>query len=108
MDAELVLERHAAQIVALPKRAVVVDQKLRHQEQRDAACAGRRVRQPREHHVDDVVGVVVLAEGDEDLGAADAVVVALVFGARLERADVLPACGSVRHMLPVHSPLTSS
>ena len=54
VDAELVLQRDAAHVVARPERAVGLDQELRDQEQRDAARAGRRVRRARQHHVDDV------------------------------------------------------
>ena len=53
--------------------AVVIDQEFRHQEQRNAARAGRRIGQPRQHEMDDVVGEIVLAIGDEDLLAEDAV-----------------------------------
>ena len=68
MDAELVLDGMAAHVVA---RAV--GQQLRHEEERDAAGAGRRVGQARQHEVDDVVDQVVLAIGDEDLAAGDPV-----------------------------------
>ena len=54
-------------------RAVLVQQELGHDEARDALGAGRRVGHPGEHQVDDVVGHVVVAEGDEDLRAGDAV-----------------------------------
>ena len=89
MDAELVLDRCGAQVVARAERAVVVDQELRHQEQRDALVAGGRVGQPCQHEVDDVVGEVVLAVGDEDLLPGDlvgAVVCAHRLGA--QRADI--------------------
>ena len=61
-----------------------------------------------EHQVDDVLGQVVLAIGDEDLLAGDAVAVA-VRGRRAVRSAPTsePACGSVRFIVPVHSPLTS-
>ncbi len=56
----------------------------------------------------DVVGDVVVAGGDEDLRAADQVVpgcratrVAVVFTS----VRLLPACGSVSAIEPVHSPL---
>ncbi len=89
MDAELVLEAGADHVVALADRAVLVDQVLGHQEQRDAARAGRRVGQAGQHEMDDVVGHLVVAVGDEDLGAEDAVgAVALRLGARLEVAQV--------------------
>ena len=47
VDAELVLDRMRAHVVALSRRTFGVEQKFRHQEQRDAARAGRRIRQPR-------------------------------------------------------------
>ena len=42
VDAELVLDRHAVHVVARAEAAVVVDQELRHEEQRDALDAFRR------------------------------------------------------------------
>ena len=88
VDPELLFQGDAAHLVARPRRAVRVEQELGDQEQRDAARAGRRVRRARQHHVDGVLGVVVLAEGDEDLGAADPVMVALAHRPGPERADV--------------------
>ena len=89
VNAELVLDRVAARIVARAERAVVVDEELRHEEQRDAFRAGRRIGQPREHEVDDVVGQIVLAVGDEDLRAGDAIAaVGCPLGARAQRADI--------------------
>ena len=73
MNAELVLDRMRAHVVAGPWRAVGIEEKFRDQEQRDASGAGRRVGEPRQHHVDDIVGQVVLAVGDENLLAGDAV-----------------------------------
>src|SRR5579875_3706254 len=55
VDAELVLDRMGAHIVASPVR-----QNLRNQEQRDSLQARRRIGQPREHEMDDVFGQVVL------------------------------------------------
>ena len=89
MDAELVLDRVRAHVVARARRAVRVEQEFRHQEQRNALRAGRRIRQPRQHEVDDVVGEVVLAVGDEDLLPDDAIAaVAGALGAGAQRADV--------------------
>ena len=49
----------------------------------------RRIRQPRQHEMDDVVGEVVLAVGDEDLLPADAVAaVGGALGAGAQRADI--------------------
>ena len=91
VDAELVLERHAMHVVARAERAVVVDQELRHDEQRDALHALGRVRRAREHEVDDVLGVVVLAERDEDLLAAQLVgAVTLRHGARAHGREIGP------------------
>ena len=73
MDAELVLERVRAQVVAFAERSVLVRQEFRHQEQRDAPVAGRRVGEPRQHEMHDVVGQIVLAVGDEDLLPGDPV-----------------------------------
>ena len=89
LDAELMLDGHAVHVVALAQRAVGVDQELRHQEQRDALHALGRVGQAGQHQVDDVLGQIMLAVGDEDLGAGDAVAaVALRFGARAQQGQV--------------------
>ncbi len=89
VDAELVLDRMHAHVVARAERAVGVEQELRHEEERDAARAGRRVGQPRQHEMDDVVGEIVLAVGDEDLLPGDAVAaVGGALGAGAQRADV--------------------
>ncbi len=55
------------------ERAVVLDHDLRHHEQRDALGAGRRAFDAREHQMDDVLREIVLAGGDENLGAGDLV-----------------------------------
>ena len=76
--AELVVEAGQRHVVPLAGEAAVgADQPLRHDEQRDAARAGR---QPavgagdlRQHQVDDVLGQLVLAGGDPHLVAAQAV-----------------------------------
>jgi hypothetical protein len=79
---------------------------LGHDEQADALDAGRRVGQACQHQVDDVAGQVVLAGADEDLAAGDTVgAVRLGFGRVRIRPRSVPQCGSVRHMVPVHSPL---
>ena len=85
MDAELVLERRADDVVPRAGRAVVVHEELGHQEERDAARALGRVREPGEHEVDDVLRHVVVAPRDEDLLTVDAVVLALRHGARAHR-----------------------
>jgi hypothetical protein len=89
VDAELVLERDDVHVVARPERAVLVDEELGHDEERDALHAFRRVRRACEHEVDDVLGVVVLAERDEDLLSEQPVgAVALRHGARAHRREV--------------------
>src|SRR5262249_9985674 len=71
--AELVLDRMGAGVVALTGRAVGVEQELGHQKERNALRSRRRVGEPRQHEVNDVVGEIVLAIGDEDLLPGDAV-----------------------------------
>ena len=88
VDAELVLDRHRDDVVALAGRAVGIQAVLRHDEQRDALRPLRRIGQAREHEVDDVLGHGVVAPGDVDLRAADQVMVALRFGAGRERGQV--------------------
>ena len=56
-----------AQGVGLAQRAVFAHQALGGQEQGQAARARRGVRQPRQDQMDDIVGDVVIAPGDEDL-----------------------------------------
>ena len=80
--------------------AVGADQELRHDEQRDAAHAGRRVGRARQHQVHDVLGHVVLAVGDEDLLAGDQIVVALLDGAAPELGEV----GARLRLGEVHGP----
>ncbi len=89
MDAHLVFERVDEDIVAGAERTIGVHQEFRDEEERDAARSGRCIRQAGEDEVDDVVGGVVFAPGDEDLLAEDAVgAVIAAFGAALQRPDV--------------------
>ena len=82
-------DRAAAHRVALADAAVARHLELRHHEQRDTLGAGRRVRQLGQHQVDDVGNEVVLAGGDEDLGAGDRVLaVGDGLGTGLEQAEV--------------------
>ncbi len=73
LDAQLVFDADAVHVVALAERAVCVHQELRHDEQADALDALGCATHPRQHQVHDVLGHVVLAVGDEDLGAEDPV-----------------------------------
>ena len=91
-----------------PSVPSALHQELRHDEERDALHAFGRVGRAREHEMHDVLGHVVLAPGDEDLGAVQPVVIA--FAARRACAPPTrsePACGSVRFIVPVHSPAMS-
>ena len=91
VNPELVLERHAMHVVARSDRTVGVDQELRHDEKGDTLDTFRRRRRSREHQMDDVLGVVVLAVGDEDLLPEQLVgAVALRHGARAHRGKVGP------------------
>ncbi len=94
LDAHLVLDRAAADAVALADAAVFLGQELRHEEERDALGAARRIRQARQHEVQDVLGEIVLARGDEDLGAGDRVAaVGLEFGLGAQHAEIGAAMG---------------
>ena len=108
LDAHLVLDRAAGHAVAFAHLSTFVNFILRHDEQRDALDAGRRVRQAREHEVHDVLGQVVLAGGDEDLRAADRgkcrPPAARPWTCSRPRSE--PQCGSVRHIVPVQRPST--
>ena len=73
MDAHLLFDRAAGDAVRPAERAVVLDLELGHHEQRNALGAGRRAFDAREHQMHDVLGEVVLAGGDENLGAGDLV-----------------------------------
>ena len=89
MHAELVLDARGKNVIARAERTVGIDHEFWNQEQRDSARAGRRIRQAREHEMHDVVGHVVIAIGDENLGALDAVgAVGLLLGAGAQRADI--------------------
>ena len=89
VNAELVLEGMRPHVVTRAERAVRVEQEFRHQEQRQPLGARRSTGDAGEHEMDDVVGEVVLAIGDEDLGAGEPVAaVGGALGAGAQRADV--------------------
>src|SRR5690606_407841 len=79
MNAHLVFKAGAEQIIPAAKRAVIVDEKLRYEEKRNAFRAGWSIGQARQHQMHDIVSQVMLAIGDENLLAEDAV--AAVIGA---------------------------
>ena len=81
------LTHHAS--LRAPRRAVGVDEELRHDEQADALHALRRADDARQHEMDDVLGHVVLAVGDEDLRAEELVAaVAERLGARAHEREI--------------------
>jgi hypothetical protein len=96
IDAHLVLDgRHGDVVVG------AVEPLTRDDEQRQALGARLGAFDAREHQVDHVLGHVVVAARDEDLGAADTVgAVRVLLGSRGGRADV--AAGV--HMVPPHLP----
>ena len=94
VNAHFVFDGAARHRVAGAKRAIGVRQKLRHDEQRDAARARRRALDARQHEVHDVVGEIVFAGGYENLLSGDRVgAVAVGLGARLQQAKIGAAVG---------------
>src|SRR6202022_3420729 len=73
VDAHLVFDRTAGHAVARTQRPIGIDQNLRHHEQRYALDTGRRALDSGQHQMDDIVSEVVLAGGDENLGASNLV-----------------------------------
>ncbi|MNZ96295.1 hypothetical protein D3C78_1154840 [compost metagenome] len=73
-------------VVALATLTVAVDQVLGHQKQRDATGTGRSAFDPRQHHVHDVVGQLVVTTGNEHLLPEQAV--AAVVGRAGEGAQI--------------------
>ena len=69
VDAQLVLDADALDIVAVPEAAVGIDQVLGYEEQRDPPGSRRSFRCPCQYEMDDVVRHLVLAPSDEDLGS---------------------------------------
>ncbi len=89
VDAHLVFQRTAAHCVARANGAIGVWQELWNDEQRDAFGASRSIRQTRQYDVDDVIGHVVFAGRDEDLGAGNFVgTVGLRLGLGAQHAQV--------------------
>ncbi|MNF49427.1 hypothetical protein D3C84_306980 [compost metagenome] len=71
--AHLVEQPGQQHVVALAEAAIVVDQELGHDEQRNALHPGRRVRQLGQHHVHDVFRQRMIATRDENLVALEAI-----------------------------------
>ncbi len=99
LDAHLVLDRAAAHAVARARGAVLLDLVFGHDEEADAVDARRRAGDARQHEMDDVVGEVVLAGGDEDLGAGN--LVGAVAG-RLRSGADLPEIGAALRLGQAH------
>ena len=99
VDSHLLLERSAAEAVALAEGAVLVHEELGHDEERNAfhivGCAGDLG----EDQMDDVFAEVVLARRDEDLGPGDRIAaVRLRIGAGLQQ----PKIGAAVRLGEVH------
>ena len=89
VDAHLLLDGATAHRVAVAETGVGVDQELGHNEQADALDPVRAARNLGQHQMDDVFGQVVLAGGDEDLGAGDTIgSVRLRFGPGAQQTQV--------------------
>ena len=89
VDAHLVLDVADVHVVGRTERAVGVRPHARHDEERQALRAGGGAIHAREHEVDDVLREIVIAAGDEDLGAGDGVAtVAQRLGPRASGAHV--------------------
>ncbi|MCY1180079.1 hypothetical protein D9M73_205070 [compost metagenome] len=67
------LDRAASGRVPRAEATVFIDQEFRHQEQRNTFRPRRCIRQLGQHQMDDVLGQVVFATRDENLGTADLV-----------------------------------
>ncbi len=78
VDAHLVLDAGALNVVRLAQAAIRIDPILGHDEQGQALGSWRRSGKPRQHRVDYVVRQIVIAVGDEDLLAGDEVAAVLL------------------------------
>ena len=88
LDAELLLDRQALNIIAPAEAAIVIDEEFRHDEKRDPLHARRRVGKARENEMDDVLAHVVFAVGDIDLLPADPVMITLRGRRRPQRREI--------------------
>ena len=84
MDAELMLDTGAFQIIT-----AAIRQEFWHQKQGDTFGSSGRIRQPRQHEVNDIVCNIMFAPGDEYLGPLDAVAaIPTRFGPAAQRPDI--------------------
>ena len=67
VDAKLMLDRYAADVIGFGKAAIGRGAELWHEEQRNPFRPRRRAGGPREDEVHDIVGQIMVAEGDVDL-----------------------------------------
>ena len=98
LDAHLLLDAAGGDAVARAHLAVLADEEFRHHEEihggEIVVDLAVLVRDLRDHHVDDVVGQILVAAGDEDLGAGELVgAVGLLDRARLHQAQIGAAAG---------------
>ncbi|MPM13169.1 hypothetical protein SDC9_59524 [bioreactor metagenome] len=104
VDAHLLLDLADRDRVARAERAVVVDQELRHNEERDPLGALAAAGRLGQHQMDDVLGHVVIARRDEDLLAGDlvgTVVLRLGLGAHHAQIGAAMRLGQVHRAGPL-------
>src|SRR5690606_40714002 len=88
LDAHLLLQSTAHHTVTLTDTTLIVGQELGYDEQRNAAGAFGGIRQTGQHDVYDVLGQVVVAGGNKDLGTGQLVgAIRLRDGAGLDRSE---------------------
>ncbi len=109
LDAELVFNRrrsaHRCARQGVPSSFA---HELRNHEQRYVLHTLRCVRRSGQHKVHDVLGHIVVAPSNEYLGPEHLVAaVALPLRTRTDEGKVEPACGSVRFIVPDHTPSMS-
>src|SRR6185437_2137657 len=90
VEAELLLDADAVDGVAGTEGAVGADEEFGDHEEGQSPGPGWGAGRPGEDQVDDVVGQVVVAPGDEDLGAGDPPPVAVLLGPGPDLAHVGP------------------
>ena len=104
MNTHLVFDTPAIDAIALTQAAVFVHQNLWHDEQAHAFDAGRGIRQPREHQMDDVACDVMLARADENFVTRDfvcAVSLRLGFGAHQSKVSAAMWLGQAHRASPL-------
>ena len=93
LDSHLLFDREAMHFVPLADATILVDQEFRHHEQRYAFHARRRVGKTGQHQMNNILAHIVLAIGDVDLLAANAVVITFRCRRGAERGKV---CSGLR------------